>query len=38
MNNTNENKCIMCGSIIPEGMQVCPQCVDKTLQEEYYGK
>lgn len=22
----NEDKCIMCGTVIPEGRQVCPKC------------
>lgn len=21
-----ENRCICCGAVIPEGMQVCPEC------------
>lgn len=24
--NTNDNTCICCGEIIPEGRQVCPKC------------
>lgn len=29
----NAEKCIICGKIIPEGIQVCPICVHRT--EEY---
>lgn len=24
-----ENRCICCGAVIPEGMQVCPECREK---------
>lgn len=24
----NENSCVMCGAVIPEGGQVCPRCKD----------
>jgi RNA polymerase subunit RPABC4/transcription elongation factor Spt4 len=27
-----ENRCICCGAVIPEGMQVCPEC--RTEQED----
>lgn len=27
----NENRCIFCGEIIPEGRQVCPECERKAL-------
>lgn len=23
-----ENRCVMCGEIIPEGRQVCPNCME----------
>ena len=32
----NENKCICCGSVIPEGRQVCPGCeqgVSRTIKD-----
>lgn len=25
----NNNRCVCCGKIIPEGRQVCPDCVEK---------
>ena len=28
------NKCVVCGDIIPEGRQVCPTCEDKKLTDE----
>lgn len=28
----NENRCVMCGDIIPEGRQVCPICEIKERQ------
>ena len=27
------NKCVCCGEIIPEGVQVCPNCIDKSEKE-----
>jgi RNA polymerase subunit RPABC4/transcription elongation factor Spt4 len=27
------NTCIMCGAIIPEGRQVCPQCEEKVMYD-----
>ena len=27
----NEDRCVMCGEIIPEGQQVCPSCEDKVI-------
>lgn len=29
-----ENRCVMCGVIIPEGLLVCPICTKKALTEE----
>ena len=29
-----EERCVMCGAIIPEGRQVCPACQKKTETEE----
>lgn len=29
-----ENRCVMCGAIIPEGLLVCPICTKKALTEE----
>lgn len=29
-----DNRCIMCGTIIPEGLLVCPICTKKALTEE----
>ena len=29
-----ENRCVMCGTIIPEGLLVCPICTKKALTEE----
>ena len=26
-----ENRCVVCGEIIPEGMQVCASCMEKSL-------
>jgi len=26
---SNDNKCIMCGVTIPEGLMICPQCQNK---------
>lgn len=28
----NDNKCVMCGEIIPEGLMVCPTCRNKAMQ------
>ena len=25
----SEDKCVMCGTVIPEGRQVCPKCADE---------
>lgn len=30
-----ENRCVCCGEIIPEGMQVCPKCERGTENKEY---
>ena len=29
----NENTCVCCGSPIPEGRQVCPECEDKAMRD-----
>ena len=29
-----ENRCICCGEVIPEGLQVCPACVRKSGQKK----
>lgn len=29
-----ENRCICCGEIIPEGLQVCPACARKSGQKK----
>lgn len=33
----SENRCICCGDVIPEGIQVCPACIAKAeaKQEKY---
>ena len=28
-----DNRCVCCGEMIPEGIQVCPKCEDKTDKE-----
>ncbi len=30
----NENTCIMCGAVIPEGIQVCPNCENRVIKEK----
>lgn len=30
----NENRCVSCGEIIPEGTQVCPVCMAKALRKQ----
>lgn len=32
----NNNRCVVCGQIIPEGTQVCPNCLSKKKSEEIY--
>ena len=32
----NSNRCVCCGQEIPEGTQVCPNCIRKTLGVETY--
>ena len=27
-----EDRCVICGDIIPEGRQVCPNCEDKVMR------
>ena len=34
----NENRCVCCGDLIPEGRQVCPKCEDKNRNEAIYDK
>jgi len=28
-----EDRCVMCGAVIPEGRQVCPQCEARVLEQ-----
>lgn len=28
----NENRCVICGEIIPEGLQICPKCEKESEQ------
>ena len=28
-----ENKCVVCGAVIPEGMQVCPNCQIEAIKK-----
>ena len=37
-NVANENRCVCCGEIIPEGRQVCPQCEKEMKGLEDYGR
>ena len=30
----SENRCVCCGEIIPEGVQVCKQCVHDYMEQE----
>ena len=30
----NENRCIACGELIPEGRMICPTCESKALDEK----
>ena len=32
-----ENRCVMCGDVIPEGRWVCPTCEKKAMREEVKG-
>lgn len=34
VNATNDNRCVCCGVIIPEGRQVCPTCENKSIEED----
>lgn len=27
-----DNRCVMCGEIVPEGQEVCPTCKSKTME------
>lgn len=29
-----EEKCIICGEVIPEGTQVCPECWKKIMEDQ----
>lgn len=29
-----DNRCVMCGAIIPDGLLVCPICMERVLTEE----
>lgn len=29
-----EERCVMCGAVIPEGRQVCPLCETRILEQE----
>ena len=31
------NRCVCCGAIIPEGLQVCPQCLAAADEHRYSG-
>ena len=30
-----DNRCIICGEIIPEGLQVCLSCMNKIMSSDY---
>lgn len=30
----NDNRCVCCGAIIPEGRQVCPSCEKKAARKD----
>ena len=30
----NDNRCVSCGEIIPEGQQVCPVCMAKVVRQQ----
>lgn len=34
----NENRCVMCGEVIPEGLQVCPKCTKGTGKMKQWQK
>lgn len=34
----NNNRCVSCGAIIPEGLQVCPNCDIKACQDCKYSE
>lgn len=34
----NNNRCIKCGALIPEGLQVCPSCENSTKRGHYRAK
>lgn len=29
----DDNRCVICGAVIPEGRQVCPECEEKDNDE-----
>lgn len=31
----DENLCVCCGAVIPEGRQICPACAEKCLGEAF---
>ena len=33
-----ENRCVCCGSIIPEGRQICRECEGSELTKESFGE
>ena len=30
----NSDKCIICGAPVPEGTQICPNCVEEYIKEQ----
>ena len=32
----NENKCVSCGEIIPEGRQICPKCESDSVNHPHH--
>ncbi len=35
--DANENQCVMCGAVIPEGRQLCPHCESDGSQKRLMG-
>lgn len=33
---TSEDRCVVCGAIVPEGRQVCSECERKTKKDKKY--
>ena len=29
-----EDRCIICGCVIPEGIQICPKCWKETMEDD----